>query len=1204
MKTASMAKWFFIYVVWGLFVTSPAVQAEKTLVLGVYEYQAKQSVMAQYSGLAEHLSRQIPGHDIQLKVMAADVLREAVKNKQVDLLLVNPNLYEIIRNETSLNGIAGTLQTRHNGQTFESLGGVVFTKRDQTIDRLHDLENRVVAVPTKNNTGAYRVPLYEAFKAGVDIKKIQFIEVGNNDSVVESVLSGEADAGFVRTGILENWRLHRGLDLNALKIINQRLKRSFPHIVSTRLYPEWPFIILPGLDEDLNRDITTALFSLRAYQPAAIQAGIAGFVTPRDYLPLELLLRELKLPPYDKHEKITIEALWQQYSVYIALIALLFLMTWGFVAFSHLQKRQIEVQEAKLAQQNDIDAVLLALPSLAERMTEPEMMQHAMEKVEHLTESSISFIHFLSEDENTIELVAWSQNTQQHYCHVPNYQTHYPIEEAGVWAEAAREKKPILINDYETYPKKKGMPKGHAVLQRMISLPVIDNDRVVMLAGIGNRVTPYTQTDINIGQLVCNEVWRLIKERRNRHQIQEQKNQYERLLNDLGDDYVIFSFTAETGLLTYLSRGFESVFEQPISEVIDRCWADHIDWLGDSVAQANQSMAELMKQEVTQNSFVMHFATPSGKRKSILIQQTGVYDADNNLISVDGLVTHITDKLRDEKALKQAAQVFKFANEGIMICDAQNHILQVNHRFEQITGYLENEVLDRNPRLLSSGHQDSQFYQDMWMMLLSKGHWEGELWNRRKNGEVYPTRLKIGSITDAHHQSEYFIALMSDITFEKKQQQQLERMAHYDALTELPNRFLLSERVSQAIAGSSRKDSTLAIMFIDLDGFKEINDSYGHQAGDQLLKTIAKRYKDSIRESDTVSRIGGDEFVVLINDIEEINDFGLIEQRLLKDSSEAVEYDNQSLIVSASIGVVYYNANYQSRVGSEQLLRFADQAMYRAKCSGKNAIEHYEWDNLESVNALKKAFENEEFEFYFQPKVNCETHEVLSLEALIRWNHPDKGLISPDQFLPALSQFELNHQLNDYVIEKGLIFLTELNEKGYRIGLSVNIDGLLILSDAFHKKLMASLQVHTTISADQITFEILESSSLEKLKPVAQQIKRLQHQGFKFAIDDFGTGHASLDYLKNLPVDELKIDQEFIKEIFSEPHSVSIVEAIKSMAEAFNLTIVAEGAETHEHVDLLLTLGIQTIQGYAIAKPMDKTTTLHWLQEWEHGKAR
>jgi len=1199
MQKLSILKRLLINLFFTSFLVSPVVQAETTLVLGVYKYQAEQRVIEQYSGLARYLTNRIPGYEIQLKVMDADRLRQAVKSKQVDLLLVNPNLYEIIRNEVMLNGIAGTIQTLHNGQTFESLGGVIFSRSNLPIGKnLKALENKTVAIPTKNNTGAYRVPLYEAFKAGVDINKIQFIEVGNNDSVVESVLSGQAEVGFVRTGILEKWSLNQGLDLNSINIINQKLEHSFPHIVSTRLYPEWPFIILPGLNEDLNRDITTALFSLRATQPAAIQAGIAGFVTPRDYLPLELLLRELKLPPYDAPEKITIQQLWQQYSLHIGVIVLLFLMTWGFVAISQIQKRKIASQEAKLAIKNSIDSALLELPGLAESMTEPELMQYAMEKVELLTESSISFIHFLSEDKNTIELVAWSHNTLQNYCHVPDYQTHYKIEDAGVWAEAAREKRPILINDYETYPNKKGMPEGHAFLKRMISLPVMDNEQVVMLAGIGNRKTPYTQTDINIAQLICNEVWRLIKERRNLNLIHEQKDQFERLLNDLGDDYVVFSHTGEEGILTYISKGFEEVFEQPISHVIHQAWSSNIDWLESSISQANQSITELINRDATHNSFVLKFITPKGKRKSVLIQQTGVYDTNNKLLSVDGLVTNITKQLRNEQTLKQAAQVFEFANEGIMICDADNRILQVNHRFEQITGYPENEVLDRNPNLLSSGHQDNAFYQDMWQKLLSEGRWEGELWNRRKNGEVYPERLKISSIQDTDNKPEYFIALMSDITFEKQQQQQLEKMAHYDALTELPNRFLLSDRISQAISASSRTDNKFAIMFIDLDGFKEVNDTYGHQAGDELLKTIAKRYKDSIRESDTVSRIGGDEFVVLVNSTEDINDFSIIEQRLLEDSSKEVFYKNHALQVSASIGVVYYNANYQKQVGSEQLLRFADQAMYEAKSKGKNAIKHYEWDNLEGFKELQNAFDNEEFELYFQPKVNCVTGEVLSFEGLIRWIHPENGLIPPYQFLPAITQFELNHRLNDYVLDKGMQFLTELNQQGYHIGISLNIDGLNLLSDKFHKKLTTILQKHSTISADQITLEILETSSLEKLKPVAQQIKQLQNEGFKFAIDDFGTGHASLDYLKNLPVDELKIDQEFIREVFSEPNSLSIIEAIKSMAEAFNLSVVAEGAETDEHVELLLQLGIQNIQGYALAKPMDQATTKQWLAKW------
>ena len=287
-------------------------------------------------------------------------------------------------------------------------------------------------------------------------------------------------------------------------------------------------------------------------------------------------------------------------------------------------------------------------------------------------------------------------------------------------------------------------------------------------------------------------------------------------------------------------------------------------------------------------------------------------------------------------------------------------------------------------------------------------------------------------------------------------------------------------------------------------------------------------------------------------------------------------------------------------MGSEQLLRLADQAMYQAKQQGKNRIQHYAWDNLQGKAELIHAFEQKSFELYYQPKVNCKTGEILSLEGLIRWNHPEKGVVPPFAFLQQIEQFDLTDQLSEFVIQEGISYLERLNlNRETKIGISLNIQGNILLHEDFVNNLLACFDKNSSISPEQITLEILESASLEAVEKIASQIKQLKAKGFKFAIDDFGTGHASLTYLKNLPVNEVKIDQEFIREIFNEPNSLSIIEAIKSMAEAFNLSVVAEGAETSEHIELLMQLGIESVQGYAIAKPMNETDMDVWINHWK-----
>jgi len=311
-------------------------------------------------------------------------------------------------------------------------------------------------------------------------------------------------------------------------------------------------------------------------------------------------------------------------------------------------------------------------------------------------------------------------------------------------------------------------------------------------------------------------------------------------------------------------------------------------------------------------------------------------------------------------------------------------------------------------------------------------------------------------------------------------------------------------------------------------------------------------------------------------------------------------FENNELNVSSSIGAVYYGHQYGKNMGSEQLLRLADQAMYQAKQQGKNRIQHYAWDNFQGKAELLNAFEQKSFELYYQPKVNCKTGEIISLEGLIRWNHPEKGVVSPFAFLHQIEQFDLTDQLSEFVLQEGVKYLERLNlTRETKIGISLNIQGNSLLHEDFINNLLACFANNSNISPQQVTLEILESASLEAVEKIARQINQLKAKGFKFAIDDFGTGHASLTYLKKLPVNEVKIDQEFIREIFNEPNSLSIIDAIKSMAEAFNLSVVAEGAETPEHIELLLKLGIEYVQGYAIAKPMKETDVDEWINHWK-----
>lgn len=1180
----TLIRLFVIY----LFLSSSFAWAAKPIfTIGVFEYQSKEIVEKEFEPLTTYLNKTLPELRFALKVEGADQLRQSVREGSVDALLVNPNLYELIRNENFLYGITATLQRSRNGVSTSSLGGTIFTLNSAiSIDSFQQITTDTkIVVPTINHTGAFRIPLYELYKNGVDINELNFHEVQSNKKVIDAVLKGSAEIGFVRTGILEEYVQSKpGVNLEQFKILNNQYLTSYPFQLSTALYPEWPFIILPRVPKEVTNKITSAVFSINKDTLEFQNTSISGFVTALDYHPFEDLLRELKLPPYD-YDPFSIAELWERYKfTAIALMGFLITLISSLVL--------VESNRRKIKIQKEIDDVLLKLPSAFEEMSEADVMQYAMENVENLTGSKISFIHFLDEDSGEIQLVAWSHRTLETYCHVSSYDSHYPIEKAGVWAEAARLRKLVIINDYSQCPLRKGLPTGHAHLDRMVSMPVFDNKKIVMLAGVGNKLSKYTDKDVNTIQLILNEVWRLIKERRAKEEIAEQKVKFQRLLDDLGNEYMVFSHTGRKGVLTYVSAGFEKIFEQPAFKVLNKPWFNSINWSEKSIKKGNASVLELVRKQKVNNELLLSFVTPSGKTKQILVQQNGVYE-NKKLVSVEGLITDVTDRIQAEMKLKQAASVFESANDGIMICDSKNRFIQVNKRFEQITGYTEAEVLGKNPSILSSGHHDKSHYEKLWHSIQQTGAWEGEIWNRRKNGEVFPERIKISVTKDAKGKIDQYIALISDITFEKEYQASLEKMAHHDALTGLPNRFLLSDRISQAMAVSHRNKTTMAVIFIDLDGFKSVNDKFGHSAGDFLLKEIASRFKGALREVDTIARIGGDEFVVVIADQSNIDEIKFIEQRLLQESTRKVEFEGNALQVSSSIGSVHFDTHdINIDIGSEKLVRLADQAMYKAKSLGKNRVHHHKWVNENSGFNLTEVINNGELELFFQPKYNFDQRVSNSFEGLIRWRHPEKGLLTPYHFLHKIVSSQKNIELTNFVLNKGLEFANSHQEV---VNISINIDNSFLLQNDVCNYVASTLKKYPNVEPQHLTLEILESSALTDMKHIIKVIQNIRAQGVKFAIDDFGTGHASLNYLKNLPVDQIKIDQEFIRSIFDEPNSLSIIEAISSMAEAFDLEVIAEGAETEEHLNVLLQLGIRNIQGYAIARPMDETQTLLWI---------
>ncbi|MBF0256552.1 MAG: PAS domain S-box protein [Gammaproteobacteria bacterium] len=580
-------------------------------------------------------------------------------------------------------------------------------------------------------------------------------------------------------------------------------------------------------------------------------------------------------------------------------------------------------------------------------------------------------------------------------------------------------------------------------------------------------------------------------------------------------------------------------------------------------------------------------------------------DASGKPYRMVGSHTEISARKAAEAQLQMAASVFSGAREGILITELQGHIIEVNQAFSDITGYSREEVLGQNPRILNSGHQSAEFFAGLWATLQDKGHWYGEIWNRRKDGEVYAELLTISAVRDAQGRPSHYVALFSDITLLKNQQKQLEHIAHYDALTGLPNRSLFSDRLNQAMANAQRRDQRIALVFIDLDGFKAVNDEHGHKTGDMLLRELAQRMKDSCREGDTVARIGGDEFVAVLLDLDDATATEPLLRRLLVAASQPVVTTTAtaSVQVSASIGVSFYPQ--AQPIAADQLMRQADQAMYQAKLSGKNRFHVFDQvedsqlrGRLACVAQVHQGLQDGQFLLYYQPKVNMRSGKVFGAEALIRWQHPQRGLLSPGHFLGDIQEHPVGLEVDDWVLSEALRQLAQWQEQGLELTLSVNVSAQQLQQADFVAHLRDRLAQYPKLDARMLELEVLETSALSDLEQASEVIRQCLEIGVGFALDDFGSGYSSLTYLKRLPARVLKIDQGFVIDMLADADDIAIVDGLLGLATAFRRQAIAEGVESLEHGRLLLRLGCDLAQGYAIAHPMPAEQLHGWISAW------
>lgn len=653
-------------------------------------------------------------------------------------------------------------------------------------------------------------------------------------------------------------------------------------------------------------------------------------------------------------------------------------------------------------------------------------------------------------------------------------------------------------------------------------------------------------------------------------------------------DDAVWSITPDGTQLLYLNPGSEKIYQRPVADFFrnTNLWLESLH--PDDKQRALAAYEAMLKTGKLDLEY--RILRPNGEVRWLHDRGYAVHNEDGEPIRLDGIATDITGRVHADKQLRLAAQVFEDAAEAIMITDANNNIVSVNAAFTRITGYEADEVLGKNTQLLNSSRHDAAFYQELWDTLEASGHWQGEIWDKRKNGEEYPKWLAITVVLGEGDVVTNYIAIFSDITERKLAEGKIQYLAHFDSLTGLPNRALLHDRLKQALAAASRHKKKLSLLFLDLDHFKNINDSLGHDTGDLLLQAVGERLQKCVREGDTVSRLGGDEFVIVLLDIQASGNAAFVAQKIIDELAAPFSLGEHMLYVTSSIGISLYPEDGRN---SDLLIRNADSAMYSAKTEGRNGYRFFTQDMNEHALArlalgsdLRQALTLGEFRLHYQPQVSPETGKIIGMEALIRWLHPVRGMVSPVDFIPLAEELGLIVTIGDWVLREACRQNRAWQVQGLPpVPVAVNLSALQFLQHNLPEKIRAILE-ETGLDPRYLELELTESTFMHDAEQTIAMLHALKAMGLQLAIDDFGTGYSSLSYLKRFPIDKLKIDQSFVRHLASDPDDAAIARTIISMGHSLRLEVIAEGVETAEQLAFLETEGCDQIQGYYFSKPL------------------
>ncbi|BBI99315.1 hypothetical protein FGKAn22_10080 [Ferrigenium kumadai] len=1030
----------------------PVQAADREVRIGVLSFRELELTRQQWQPTADYLNANVPGYRFSIEPMFFPQLDAAVNQHRFDFILTNPEHYVETRLDHGLAAIA-TLMPVAEGHPVSSFGGVIFTRANRAdIVDLADLRGKTVASPSEQSLGGYLMQRWTLFGQGMaiaDIGKMRFTGMPQDKAVMD-VLDGKADAGFVRTGILESMAREGKLRLDQVRVLNLQQKRAFPQLLSTELYPEWPFSATPETSDALSKIVMQALLKIAPEDEAARAGKYYGFTPPGNYAPVEAMMLRLGVLRGRVHDFD-----WRDVS-----------RKYAFPLLS--------------------SAAALLLAMLATAIYLGRNYRHLRRTYRERDQLAVE----LSEANATLEQKV-AQRTRQ-------------------------------LQSSET--RFRQMFEHHASPMLLIDS---DSGRIV---------------DANLASAE------------------------------------FYGYTMERMRQMNMSQ-INTLPAGKIAEDRDRALRGE------------------------RKHFIFPHCLASGELRVVEVHSSPVEVEGRSLLF--SIVHDITERHAAEAKLRLRDAALNAAANAIIITDTSGEILWANEAFTALTGYASGETLGRKPKeLIKSGMQDQSFYETLWKTVLSGHTWHGELVNQRKDGSLYNEEMTITSLRDESGKVAYFIAVKQDISERKHAEAQMHDLAFYDPLTHLPNRRLLLDRLGKALVASSRSRTHGALMFLDLDHFKKLNDIHGHDIGDLLLVEVARRIIGCIREQDSAARFGGDEFVVMLEDLsqsvqeaaqqaesvaEKIR-AALAQPYHLRRTSATGDSESIEYSCTSSIGLSVFCDRDNS---VEELLKWTDMAMYQAKNSGRDVIRFFDPDMQAAIEArvameeeLRAALENGQLRLYYQVQVDNSRH-AQSAEALLRWAHPRRGLIPPMQFIPLAEETGLILPIGHWVLDTACAQLAkwQADPAARHLTLAVNVSAKQFRQEDFVQQVTAAVERHG-INPLLLKLELTESTVLENTDDAITKMSALKEYGVKLSLDDFGTGYSSLSHLKRLPLDQIKIDQSFVRDVTTDNGDAVMVMTMVDLGMNFEVEVIAEGVETEEQFKALQRYGCASLQGYLFSKPV------------------